>query len=178
MEIDKLTKQQIILTCTLVAFVSAIATGITVVTLMSQSTQTIATPINRIIRQTIESTQPSEVINQPALSADETKLLNQLKTVGSFVATISVRDENKKDTAVGSGLFFGDNKIIVTGKLPELKEKQSYIATSIFGEQSIVKVTTEKEYTIIELKKKEEVVVPPVVPETPPGGEQTPAPSQ
>ena len=114
---------------------------------------------------TIERVVPSDIGKKPALTADETKLLNQLKTVGSFVATIVVRSEGAKDNVVGSGFFFGDNRVIVAPAIPETKEGETYIVQSIFGEQEIEKISSEKDYSILELKKKE--VTPPPSDETP-----------
>ncbi len=54
-----LNTQQIILLCLLVSFITAIATGIVVVSLMQQSPEPVTTTINRVIERTIE------IANQP-----------------------------------------------------------------------------------------------------------------
>lgn len=163
MSIEELTKQQIILLCVLVAFVSSIAVGITVVTLLEQSPQTIATPINKIIRQTVERVVESDTSSKtPGLSTEEAKLLGQLKTVGSFVATISVVGVDEKESVLANGLFFGDNKIIVTPALSELKEGEKLSVKSVFGIQTVQKITTTEEYTILDVGAEEKLVETPV----------------
>ena len=160
MKIEDLNKQQIILLAILVAFVASIATGITVVTLMQQTPQTIATPINKIIRQTVEYVAPTEETKQKAaLSDEEIRLLNQLKTVGSFVATVSVKTNKDTTKIIGNGLFFGKNQVIVTPALKELKEGEEYIVDSIFGEQFVSKYTTSAEYSVLELVVENEVII-------------------
>lgn len=161
MEMKDLNKSQLILLALLISFVASIAASIATVTLLQQAPPAVAQTINRIVQKTIETVVPSDISKKPALSADETKLLTQLKTVGSFVATIVVRKEGKSDVVVGSGFFFGDNRVIVAPALPENKENTLYVVQSIFGEQMIDNVTSEKDYSILELKKKEVITAPP-----------------
>lgn len=166
MEMKDLNKSQLILLALLISFVASIAASIATVTLLQQAPPGVTQTINRIVEKTIETVVPSDISKKPALSADETKLLNQLKTVGSFVATIVVRTEGKSDVVVGSGFFFGDERVIVAPALPANKEKEIYVVQSIFGEQTIDKITSEKDYSILELKKKEAPTTPPVTPVT------------
>jgi S1-C subfamily serine protease len=60
---ESLNKHQIILLALLVAFVSSIATGITVVSLLGQSPQPVAQTINRVVERTIEKIVPSQISN-------------------------------------------------------------------------------------------------------------------
>lgn len=178
MDIQDLNKSQLILLALLISFVTSIASAIATVSLMEQVPPPVTQTINRVIQNTIEKVVPSE--KKPALSADESKLLNQLKTVGSFVATIVIRVADKSDVVVGSGFFFGDNRVIVAPALPAAKEGESYIIQSIFGEQIIDKISSEKDYSIIELKKEEapptEVPPPAEVPVTPAATEESQTP--
>ena len=57
---DHLNKHQIILLSILVCFVTSIATGITVVSLMDQSPQPVTQTINRVIQNTIEKVVPTD----------------------------------------------------------------------------------------------------------------------
>ena len=59
-----LNTQQIILLCLLVSFVTSIATGITTVSLMQQSTEPVTQTINRVIERTVESVASNEPIEQ------------------------------------------------------------------------------------------------------------------
>jgi len=173
MDIQDLNKSQLILLALLISFVTSIASAIATVSLLEQAPAPVTQTINRVVQQTIEKIVPSDTGKKPALSADETKLLNQLKTVGSFVATIVIRKEGQSDVVTGSGFFFGDNRVIVAPALPISQEGQIYIVQSIFGEQEIEKIISEKDYSIVELKKKEEVPPPVETPETPAAVEQS-----
>ncbi|HEV3244988.1 MAG TPA: trypsin-like peptidase domain-containing protein [Candidatus Paceibacterota bacterium] len=55
MDIEKLTKSQIVLLTLLVSFVTSIATGIVTVSLMQQAPPAIAETVNRVIENTIET---------------------------------------------------------------------------------------------------------------------------
>ena len=60
MDIKDLNKPQLILLALLLSFVTSIVTGITTVTLMQQAPASFTTPINRIVRQTVEKIQQVE----------------------------------------------------------------------------------------------------------------------
>jgi hypothetical protein len=160
MDIKDLNKSQLILLALLISFVTSIASAIATVSLLEQAPAPVTQTINRVVQQTIEKIVPTDYSKKPALTAEEANLLNQLKTVGSFVATIVVRVEGKPDVVVGSGFFFGDNRVIVAPALSAPQEGEKFVIKSIFGEQEIDKISSEKDYSVIELKKKEEVPPP------------------
>ncbi len=54
MDIEELTKSQIVLLVILISFVTSMATGIVTVSLMDQATTSVAQTVNRVIQQTIK----------------------------------------------------------------------------------------------------------------------------
>lgn len=168
MDIKDLTKTQLLMLAVLLSFVTSIATGITTVTLMQQAPTSVTVPINRIVRETVEKVAPSTITNTasaPALSDDQKKLLEDLKAIKPLTMTLVLKGETaEKDKVLGSGLFLGENKVVIASLIPEPKEGEVYIIKSVLGEQKVAKVTQQKDFTIIELAKAETPPTPPVPP--------------
>lgn len=78
MDIEQLSKSQIVLLTLLVSFVTSIATGIVTVSLMEQAPPAIAQTVNRVIERTVETVTPSTnaSANQPAAT-----VVTQEKTI-------------------------------------------------------------------------------------------------
>ena len=160
MDIQDLNKSQLILLAVLLSFITSIATGITTVTLMQQAPASVTVPVTRIIRETVEKIVPvpSEP-KPPALSAEEKKILEDLKAIKPLTVTLFLKGETE-DKILGTGLFLGDNKVVIASIIAEPKEGEVYVVKSILGEQKVSKVTVEKDFTIIELITTEEPVAP------------------
>ena len=77
MDIEKLTKSQIVLLTLLVSFVTSIATGIVTVSLVQQAPPAVAQTVNRVIEHTIETIGTST----PQKSQSATTIVTQQKTV-------------------------------------------------------------------------------------------------
>jgi len=151
MDIKELNKSQLILLAILLSFVTSIATGITTVSLMQQAPASVTTPITRIVKQTVEKIVPAEVVNNaPALSEDQQKLLEDLKAIKPLTVSLFLKGETE-DKILGTGLFLGDNKVVIASLIPLPSEGENYVVKSILGEQKVSKVTQEKDFTIIEL---------------------------
>src|SRR3989344_6630264 len=172
MDIKDLNKSQLILLAVLLSFVTSIATGITTVTLMQQAPASVIVPVTRIIRETVEKIVPAPNLpKSPALSDEEKKILEDLKAIKPLTVTLflkgqpggsvdGVETEGTPDKILGTGLFLGDNKVVIASIIPEPKEGETYTVKSILGEQKVSKVTIEKDFTIIELTKAEEPAAP------------------
>ncbi|MFA6523926.1 MAG: hypothetical protein WC264_01270 [Candidatus Paceibacterota bacterium] len=180
MDLKELNKSQLILLAILLSFVTSIATGITTVTLMQQAPSSVTVPINRIIRQTVEKIVPVDTVsNNQILSEDQKKLLEELKAIKPLTVSLFLKGE-KEDKILGTGLFLGDNKVVIASLIEPPKEGEQYVVKSVLGEQKVSKVTQEKDFTIIELIEVDtvpvvdttisttdtttDIIVPPVVP--------------
>ena len=153
MEMKELNKSQLILLALLISFVTSIATGISTVTLMQQAPASITTPINKIIRQTVEKIVPSGVTTE-ALSSDQKQLLENLKAIQPLTVSLFLKGDvtkNIEDKILGTGLFLGNDKVIIASLVEQPKEGEVYIVKSVLGEQKISKITPEKDFTVVEL---------------------------
>lgn len=161
MDIKDLNKSQLILLAILLSFVISIATGITTVTLMEQAPQSITIPITRVVKETVEKVVPEGVNTIPGdvLSPEEKKLLEELKAIKPLTVSLFLKGITE-DKLLGTGLFLGDNKVVLASIIPEPKEGEVYVIKSVLGEQIVSKVTQEKDFTLIELKKMEDTVDP------------------
>lgn len=63
MDVKELNKSQLILLAILISFITSIATGIVTVTLLQQAPASVTTPINRVVRETVEKIVPGEIKN-------------------------------------------------------------------------------------------------------------------
>ena len=160
MDIKDLNKPQLILLAVLLSFITSIATGITTVTLMQQAPASVIVPVTRIIRETVEKIVPAESGPKPqALSAEEKKILEDLKAIKPLTVTLFLKGETE-DKVLGTGLFLGDNKVVIASIIAEPKEEEVYVVKSVLGEQKVLKVTIEKDFTIIELIETEVETLP------------------
>ncbi len=89
-----LNTQQIILLCLLVSFVTSIATGITVVSLMQQEPGSVTQTINRVIERTVETVASNEPIEQIK------NIITQNPQPEKEVVTVVVNQEDQTINAV------------------------------------------------------------------------------
>ena len=82
MDIEHLSKSQIILLTLLVSFVTSIATGIVTVSLMEQAPPSISQSVNRIVERTVEKVVPgsqtaSVITREKTVVVKESELIPQ-----------------------------------------------------------------------------------------------------
>ena len=180
MDIKDLNKSQLILLAVLLSFITSIATGITTVTLMQQAPASVTVPVTRIVRETVEKVVPAQIVPKgDTLSAEDKKLLADLKAIKPLTVTLYLKGETT-DKVLGTGLFLGDNKVVIAAIIPQPKEGEVYVVKSVLGEQKVSKVTAEKDFTIVEfLQTDAEVPIVPLAPGTTgPATPTTPATNQ
>ena len=91
MEIEELSKSQIILLTLLVSFVTSIATGIVTVSLMQQAPPAITQTVNRIVEHTVEKLVPTNTGQAAATSVttEKTIVVKEADLISQAVARVS-----------------------------------------------------------------------------------------
>ncbi|MDO8522154.1 MAG: hypothetical protein Q7S08_02610 [bacterium] len=98
MDIEHLSKSQIVLLTLLVSFVTSIATGIVTVSLMEQAPPSIAQSVNRIVERTVEKVVPggqtaAVVTREKTVVVKESDLISQaVERVNPSVVRLYTRD--------------------------------------------------------------------------------------
>ncbi len=125
MDIKDLNKSQLILLAVLLSFVTSIATGITTVTLMQQAPSSFTTPVNNVIKQTIEKIQQVEgkTTVQTVIIKEEDLVVDAIakNRTAIFVVTKEIFSlEEGKIVEVSAGRGFvasADGVVVVDGNL-------------------------------------------------------------
>lgn len=119
---EGLNKHQIILLALLVAFVTSIATGITVVSLLGQSPQPVSQTINRVVERTIEKMVPSQLsgITQEKTTVvvkDEDLTISAIdKNIKSIVRIYGTLPDGS-DSFIANGVIVSDKGYVITDKI-------------------------------------------------------------
>ncbi len=77
MNMEELSKSQIVLLTLLVSFVTSIATGIVTVSLMDQAPPAVAQTVNRIIERTVEKVTPAGLAAATAVTTEKTVIVKE-----------------------------------------------------------------------------------------------------
>ncbi len=118
MDIENLTKNQIVLLTLLISFVTSIATGIVTVTLMDQTPPAITQTIHQVVERTIETVTPEK---QTAVAKKEVVVVKEENAVANVVDKNSksvTRIYSKSDDAstfVSMGIFVDSKGILIAG---------------------------------------------------------------
>lgn len=86
MDIEKLSKSQIVLLTLLVSFVTSIATGIVTVSLMDQAPPVVAQTVNRVIEHTVEKIVPTNQSAAAGTVQTKTIVVNDSSLIAQAIA--------------------------------------------------------------------------------------------
>jgi len=125
MDMEDLTKQQMVLLTLLVSFVASTATSITIVSIITDTTPVISQTFNRIVEKTIErvvtgTTTPSVIkipTPAPSVPTESDQIVIAVQTNLSFMASIATpKTEKSEGEKRGMGFVAGESGLIVTDK--------------------------------------------------------------
>lgn len=150
MDIERLTKTQIVLLTLLISFITSIATGIVTVTLLEQAPPAVTRTISRVVERTIERVVPDKNQNASVITKEvivvvkENDLITESieKNTDSVVRitaqTMIEEPENYEgtETFVGLGIIVSSDGIIATDNsliVPELQYKITLSSGEVFN---------------------------------------------
>lgn len=144
MEIERLTKVQIVLLTLLVSFVTSIATGIVTVSLMDQAPPSIAQTVNRVIQQTVQTVAPAGQTSASVVTQEKTIVVKESDLISQAL---------DKVTPSVVRLFTTDPQAPVFLGLGVVLDASGTVATDIgaFGESSeaVVGLGSERIHAVI-----------------------------
>lgn len=174
MNIEQLSKSQLLLLTLLVSFVTSIATGIVIISLLEEAPQTVTQTVNRVVERTIER------VAQPAVSATqgaavitkEKTVIVQEKDVLSDAITkhaervVSIQIEATSTPPIASGLFLPNQGLIATASIALAAEKTIFInfADNLQFEAVVVYQDEDTGITFLEPILPEGITLPTVAP--------------
>jgi len=135
MEIEELTKSQIILLVLLVSFVTSIATGIVTVSLLAQTPPAITQTINRVVERTVETVVPSQnqsasvVTKETTVVVKEDDLIAQSISDGFEKVARIYEGTGTSTPIIALGAVIGDGTIVT-----DLSQVSKEHVVSIKGE--------------------------------------------
>ncbi len=145
LDIEKLSKSQIILLTLLVSFVTSIATGIVTVSLMDQAPPAIAQTVNRVVERTVEKVIPA--VQTAAVGETKTVVIRESDLIAqaidqvrpSIVSLYSSGDEKTRQF-LGLGLVISKSGGIAAD-IKSLGEMADVVAVQSGGQQIRASVT-------------------------------------
>lgn len=119
MDLEHLTKHQIVLLTLLVSFVTSIATGIVTVSLMNQAPPSVSRTINQIVERTVQTVAapalPAAVATEKTVVVKEDDLTAQ-SIAGVQQAIVRIVDAKAPDVMVARGIIVAQDGLALTDR--------------------------------------------------------------
>src|SRR3989344_5337428 len=118
MDIEHLSKSQIVLLTLLVSFVTSIATGIVTVSLMDQAPPAIAQTVNRIVERTVEKAVPLGQAASTVVTTEKTVVVKESDLIVQAVEKITpslvrMYSSSSEPEFLGLGIVVDENGSVV-----------------------------------------------------------------
>ena len=142
MDLEQLSKTQIILLTLLVSFVTSIATGIVTVSLVNQAPPGITQTVNRIVERTVERVVPDVKLTQGAavVTTEKTVVVKEDDLIAEAIGKVSssvirIVPQGKDDgEVVARGVIVRSKGVAITDR-SSLSHTESYKAILATGER-------------------------------------------
>ncbi len=126
MNIEELTKSQLLLLTVLVTFVTSIATGILTVSLLDQASPTVMQNVNQIVERTVKTVAPTlptivtrDIAPAPAPS-DEDRVTAALAAQDARIVLIYKKGASTSTPATAVGTYLSGSRVVVTAAIDAL----------------------------------------------------------
>lgn len=135
MDMEELSKSQIVLLTLFVSFVTSIATGIVTVSLMDQAPPSIAQTVNRIVERTVERVVPSGQAASSVVTTEKTVVVRESELIAKAVekvrpSLVHIYASSSESVFLGLGIVVDADGGIVTDSLAIGEAKNILIALS------------------------------------------------
>lgn len=149
---EHLNKSQIILLALFVSFVSSMATGIVVVTLMQQTPEPVLSTITRVVEKTIEKITPTfvEKPGKTIVLKDEDLMVAAIERNSKSEVAFSVAKENGETQSAGIGVIVSADGLVVTDKV---NFGGGVLTTTINGAKYVLEVVSNEKEGFLGLGK-------------------------
>ena len=139
MNMEELTKSQIVLLTLLVSFVTSIATGIVTVSLVEQAPPAITQSVSRVIQETVQAVTPPNSQHAAAAATEQkTVVINDSQLISSAVAAVTPTIVRLYDGSQAGATFLGlgvvlDKSGSMAADLSALADQPEIIAVAQSG---------------------------------------------
>ena len=144
MNIDDLSKSQLLLLTLLVNFVMSIATGIVTVSLLNQAPATVTQTVNRIVEHTVETVtqQPATTDTTPKTVAEKPTEEDMLVSAiaGDVARTVRLYAQSTTTPPLAQGIYLSKSRAVVVATDEALPEN----AVVEFPDKTIAQVSVSK----------------------------------
>jgi hypothetical protein len=163
MDIERLTKSQIVLLTLLTSFVTSIATGIVAVTLMEQAPPAITQTVNRIVERTVEKVVPEAMGQVAGAAVTERVVIREQDLVAEALTTVEPsvvrlftpgKDENGKEIELFAGIAIveSQNGVLVADIATPAGPLSALRSDGIRVSVSVIKSESEKKDKLVRLQ--------------------------
>lgn len=140
MNIEQLSKSQLLLLALLVSFVTSTATGVLTVSLLEENPQTVTQTVNRVVERTIERVEQSDNGGAAVITRETTVVVKEEDVLGDSVQVhagrvVSLHVGTTTAASIGSGLFLPNQGLVATatGGLKEGKILMKFPGGAVFS---------------------------------------------